>query len=102
MNRLLMQIGKIDPLPVIVLGGKFCNAMRDFVFNTMIKEGVIGEEDLGLLCEASLAEEVVPLIQARMEQILVLGVIGSKKGCQLLLLTEPGCLRLGHKSRKDN
>ena len=86
MNRLLMQIGKIDPLPVIVLGGKFCNAMRDFVFNTMIKEGVIGEEDLGLLCE----------------QILVLGVIGSKKGCQLLLLTEPVCLRLGHKSRKDN
>ncbi|MDG2103914.1 MAG: TIGR00730 family Rossman fold protein [Pirellulaceae bacterium] len=65
----LMQTGKIDPMPVIVLGEKFWNAMRDFVFNTMIKEGAIGEEDLGLLSEANLAEEVVPLIRARMEEI---------------------------------
>ena len=65
----LMQTGKIDPMPVIVLGGTFWNAMRDFVFNTMIKEGAIGEEDLGLLSEANLAEEVVPLIRARMEEI---------------------------------
>ena len=65
----LMQTGKIDPMPVIVLGGDFWNAMRDFVFNTMIKEGAIGEEDLELLSEASTAEEVVPLIQSRMESV---------------------------------
>lgn len=64
----LMQTGKIDPMPVIVLGGDFWNAMRDFVFNAMIKEGTIGDEDLQLISEAATAEEVVPLIQSRLTQ----------------------------------
>ena len=63
-----MQTGKIGPMPVILLGGDFWNGMRDFVFNSLIKEGTIGDEDLQLISEAATAEEVAPLIQSRLTQ----------------------------------
>ena len=63
-----MQTGKIDPMPVILLGGDFWNGMRDFVFNSLIKEGTIGDVDLQLISEAATAEEVAPLIQSRLTQ----------------------------------
>ena len=55
-------------MPVILLGGDFWNGMRDFVFNSLIKEGTIGDEDLQLISEAATAEEVAPLIQSRLTQ----------------------------------
>ena len=60
----LMQTGKIEPMPVVVLGGEFWNAMQDFIRNSMIAEGTIGDKDLELISLASTADEVVPLIRA--------------------------------------
>jgi len=59
----LVQTGKIDPFPVVVLGGDFWKHMRDFVDKTMIQEKTIGPRDLDLVKGANSVEEAIEWIQ---------------------------------------
>ena len=59
----LIQNGKIESFPLVVLGGKFWDAMSEFITNTMIREGTIGEEDLNLISFAETPQEAVPFIK---------------------------------------
>jgi uncharacterized protein (TIGR00730 family) len=59
----LIQTGKLDRFPIIIMGGGFWDAMRDFVRRTMIDQGTIGAEDLDLARPADTAAEALRLVQ---------------------------------------
>ena len=59
----LIQTGKLDRFPIIIMGGGFWDAMRDFVRRTMIDQGTIGDEDLDLARPADTAAEALRLVQ---------------------------------------
>ena len=56
----LMQTGKIQKLPVILVGKAFWDKLIDF--NFMVEEGTIDETDLKLFQYAETAEEIWQLI----------------------------------------
>ena len=59
----LVQTGKLERFPVIIMGGQFWEHMRDFVCKTLVAEGAIDEAELILGQPASTPEEAVKLIQ---------------------------------------
>lgn len=59
----LMQTGKIESMPIVVLGGEFWQRMREFITESMLVEKTIGREDLDRIKLAQSPAEVVPLIQ---------------------------------------
>jgi len=60
----LIQTGKLERFPIIVMGGDFWESMREFVRRTMIDQGTIAASDLDLAQPAHTADEAVRLVQA--------------------------------------
>jgi uncharacterized protein (TIGR00730 family) len=60
----LIQTGKLERFPIIVMGGDFWESMREFVHRTMIDEGTIDASDLELAQPAYTPDEAVRLVQA--------------------------------------
>ncbi len=59
----LMQTGKIERFPVVVMGTAFWKPMRDFIQKSLIKEATISKEDLALWDTTDSPREVIKLIQ---------------------------------------
>jgi uncharacterized protein (TIGR00730 family) len=60
----LMQTGKIESFPLVVLGGKYWDAMSEFIINTMIREGTIDDKDLNLISVADTPQDAISFIRA--------------------------------------
>lgn len=58
----LIQTGKLDEFPVIGMGGQFWHHLRQFGYDTMLQEGVIGAGDLELIHRADSVEEAMRII----------------------------------------
>lgn len=58
----LMQTGKIETFPLVVLGGKFWGAMSQFLRDTLVGEGTISPGDLDYFSQAETAEEALAVI----------------------------------------
>ena len=58
----LMQTGKIETMPVVVLGSDFWTPMRDFIVDSMLKEKTIGMDDVELISRAEKPEDVISII----------------------------------------
>ena len=59
----LIQTGKLDRFPIIIMGGGFWDAMRDFVRRTMIDQATIDASDLDLAQPADTPDEALRLVQ---------------------------------------
>ena len=60
----LIQTGKLERFPIVIMGGGFWDAMREFVRRTMIDEATIDASDLELAQPAVTPEEALRLVQA--------------------------------------
>ena len=58
----LIQTEKLEKFPVVSMGREFWDPLGDFVRGTMLKEAVIGEEDVSFLFPATSAKEAVSII----------------------------------------
>ncbi|MGZ8916508.1 MAG: LOG family protein, partial [Methylobacter sp.] len=58
----LVQTGKLEEFPIIGMGGDFWEHLRQFGYQTMVKEGVIGEGDLDLIHRADTVDEAMRII----------------------------------------
>lgn len=58
----LMQTGKINAFPLVVLGGEFWQSLRSFITETLIVEGTISPADLDLFSLVETADQAVSLI----------------------------------------
>ena len=61
----LIQTGKLEGFPVIGMGGEFWDHLRQFARDTMLQDGVIGEEDLDLIHRADNVEEAIRIINSK-------------------------------------
>ena len=59
----LMQTGKIEKFPIVVMGKTFWNHMRAFIQKSLIKEATISKEDLVLWDTTDSPKKAVELIQ---------------------------------------
>jgi hypothetical protein len=59
----LVQTGKLERFPVIGMGGDFWDHLRSFGRDTMLREGVIGADDLELIQRAATAAQAVEIIR---------------------------------------
>jgi uncharacterized protein (TIGR00730 family) len=59
----LVQTGKVESFPIVVMGGTFWKELQEFLLNTMIPEGTISETDLELVQTAETPAEAVDLIR---------------------------------------
>jgi uncharacterized protein (TIGR00730 family) len=59
----LIQTGKLDRFPIVIIGGGFWEHMREFVRRTMIDLGTIDESELALARPADTPEEALRLIR---------------------------------------
>jgi uncharacterized protein (TIGR00730 family) len=59
----LIQTGKLDRFPIIIMGGDFWEQMRGFVRRTMIDQGTIDASDLDLAQPAGTPEEALRLVE---------------------------------------
>jgi uncharacterized protein (TIGR00730 family) len=59
----LIQTGKLDRFPIIIMGGEFWEHLRAFVRSTMIDGGTIDESDLALAQPARTPAEAVRLVR---------------------------------------
>jgi predicted Rossmann-fold nucleotide-binding protein len=46
------------------LGGKYWDAMSEFIINTMIREGTIDDKDLNLISVADTPQDAISFIRA--------------------------------------
>ena len=60
----LIQTGKLERFPIVIMGGDFWDAMRDFVRRTMIDQATIDAADLELAQPAATPDEALRLVQA--------------------------------------
>jgi len=60
----LIQTGKLERFPIVIMGGGFWDAMREFVRRTMIDQATIDASDLELAQPAATPEEALRLVQA--------------------------------------
>lgn len=58
----LIQTGKSVRMPIILVHAPFWAGLIDWFTNTLVKEGVINAEDIGLFSIANSAQEVVDII----------------------------------------
>ena len=61
----LMQTGKIESFPIIAMGSRFWQPMRDFIRERLLVEGTIAPWDLDLVHVTDCPEEAVEIIQQR-------------------------------------
>jgi uncharacterized protein (TIGR00730 family) len=64
----LIQTGKLDRFPIIIMGGDFWEQMRGFVRRTMIDQGTIDASDLDLAQPAGTPEEALRLVERGAER----------------------------------
>lgn len=57
----LVQTGKIEPMPVVLVGKRFWQRLVDFDF--LVEEGMIGREDLELFSIVDSADEAVAVLR---------------------------------------
>ena len=60
----LMQTETIATFPVIAVGGRYWERLREFVVDSLVGEETISPEDLDLLSSAETPEEVVAIVRA--------------------------------------
>ena len=60
----LIQTHKIGRFPIVLIGTEFWGGLLDWFANTLLKNGLIKEEDLGLFILVDSAEEAVAHIKA--------------------------------------
>ena len=65
----LMQTGKLDRFPIVGLGGEFWTQLRKFARETMLKKGVISEEDLAFVQPVDSVEEALQHIRPLQQPI---------------------------------
>ena len=58
----LIQTGKLDRFPIVGMGGDFWAQLRQFIRETMLEKGVIGEEDISFIHPVDSIEEAMELI----------------------------------------
>ena len=59
----LIQTKKIEPFPVILLGGDYWDGLVGWLCDTVVRQGKIGADDLSIIKIAHSPEEVIPLIK---------------------------------------
>ena len=59
----LVQTGKLDRFPIVGLGGSFWTQLRLFARETMLKHGVITEDDIAFIHPAENVEEALRFIR---------------------------------------
>jgi uncharacterized protein (TIGR00730 family) len=59
----LVATGKITKFPIVLVGSSYWNGLLDWLKQTMLDEGKIGQDELALLHVADEADEVVKIIQ---------------------------------------
>jgi len=59
----LIQTGKLERFPIIIMGGNFWEHMREFIRKTLVAEGAIAESELTLGQPATTPEEAIRLIR---------------------------------------
>jgi uncharacterized protein (TIGR00730 family) len=60
----LIQTNKIGRFPIVLVGSEFWSGLMDWFTNTLLKNGLIAEKDLGLFRIVDTAEEAVAHIKA--------------------------------------
>ena len=60
----LMQTGKIEKFPVVPMGTEYWLGLREFVLNTLVKEGTIDLQDVNLVMPTDSIEEAIATIHA--------------------------------------
>ncbi len=60
----LMQTGKIQHFPIILMGREFWHELDDFMRRSLIPQGTISEEDLDLFKQTDDPDEVVRIVDA--------------------------------------
>lgn len=60
----LIQTNKIGRFPIVLVGTEFWSGLMDWFTNTLLKNGLIAEKDLGLFRIVDTAEEAVAHIKA--------------------------------------
>jgi len=58
----LIQTGKLDRFPIVGLGGDFWTQLRKFARDTMLKKGVISEDDISFIHPVESVEEALRFI----------------------------------------
>lgn len=59
----LIQTGKLEAFPVVTMGHPFWDRMRDFLRDTVLAEGAVGEDETRFLHRAETPEDAVRIIR---------------------------------------
>jgi predicted Rossmann-fold nucleotide-binding protein len=65
----LMQTGKLDRFPIVGLGGEFWTQLRKFARETMLKKGVISEEDISFVHPVDSVDEALQYLRPLQQPI---------------------------------
>jgi uncharacterized protein (TIGR00730 family) len=65
----LVQTGKIESFPIVLVGSDFWQPLLDFARDSMLASGTISPEDLDLLPLADTVSEVEAILRSTREQI---------------------------------
>lgn len=60
----LIQTGKMEPFPIVLMGTEFWNPMMEFFLERLVAEGTIAAADIDLMQTTDSCEEAVRFIQA--------------------------------------
>lgn len=60
----LMQTGKLDPFPVICMGGEFWGRLKGFITDTMVTEGTVNASDMDMIRSAATVDEAIAYIRS--------------------------------------
>jgi uncharacterized protein (TIGR00730 family) len=60
----LMQTGKIEHFPMVVMGSAFWGSMRQFLTESLVREQTIEKEDLNLIHVTDSVDEALAVIEA--------------------------------------
>ncbi len=60
----LIQTGKMEAFPIVLMGTEFWNPMMEFFLERLVAEGTIAAEDIDLMRVTDSCDEAVRLIQA--------------------------------------
>lgn len=64
----LIQTNKIEPFPIIAMGGQYWSHLRDFFKNSLIAEDTISTKDIELFHQTDSPHDAVKIIQSHINQ----------------------------------
>ncbi len=86
-TAVLMQTGKIDHFPIVIMGRKFWAPMREFIDRSLIGMGTISPEDMDLIHTTDDPDEAVAIIEshkqsraAQKREVAPSPILGEKSG----------------------